>query len=567
MNYGFAIDTRSCIGCHACSTACKSENQVPLGVNRTWVKYTETGTYPDVRRNFQVTRCNHCSNPPCVRICPVTAMYQRDDGIVEFDGDVCIGCKGCMQACPYDAIYIDPETKTAAKCHYCGHRVENGLEPACVVVCPTHSIIAGDMDDPQSEISRVLAKNDVTVRKPEQGTSPKLFYVQGNDVAMHPTALPRHPDGMIWAETLDGHGHNQSLGYDTAARYEVKLDLSGGASGVSMVPTATADSGVAIRTPGTQALPGAGPINIQPGRMAGQMVSYNAQHLVPWHWQVPAYLVTKGIGAGGFLLMALGVLGLFELSPMAAFVGGTIGLVGLVATTLLLVFDLERPERFLRIVFRPQMKSWLARGAFILIAFSNVAALWWAMEGAVAFGLVDAMPMARTVLAVLSIPLAIGTAIYTAFLFAQCEGRDLWQSPLLPFHLLVQAVMMGGASLALAAVFVPLLGASGGPEMAAIARWALVGGIVTDLFVTLFGEFGVAHASELAARAAHEISHGKFKTAFWAGSVTLGHVVPLVLLILTGNVLVGALAAVLTAIGLYAYEHAFVMAPQELPNS
>jgi Fe-S-cluster-containing dehydrogenase component len=124
MNHGFLIDTRSCIGCHACSTACKSENQVPIGVSRTWVKYTEVGTYPDVKRNFQVTRCNHCSNPPCVRICPVTAMYQRTDGIVEFDSDVCIGCKGCMQACPYDAVYIDPETQTAAKRHFCSHRIE-----------------------------------------------------------------------------------------------------------------------------------------------------------------------------------------------------------------------------------------------------------------------------------------------------------------------------------------------------------------------------------------------------------------------------------------------------------
>ncbi len=85
VNYGFVIDNRKCIGCHACSTACKSENEVPLGVHRTWVKAVERGAYPHVRRSFQVTRCKHCENPPCVRICPVTAMYQRDDGIVEFD--------------------------------------------------------------------------------------------------------------------------------------------------------------------------------------------------------------------------------------------------------------------------------------------------------------------------------------------------------------------------------------------------------------------------------------------------------------------------------------------------
>ncbi|MFO7540907.1 MAG: 4Fe-4S dicluster domain-containing protein, partial [Chloroflexota bacterium] len=101
-SYGFIIDNRKCIGCHACSTACKSENEVPLGVYRTWVKYVETGAFPNNRRHFQVTRCNHCANPPCVRICPTKAMYQRADGIVEFDPNVCIGCKACMQACPYD---------------------------------------------------------------------------------------------------------------------------------------------------------------------------------------------------------------------------------------------------------------------------------------------------------------------------------------------------------------------------------------------------------------------------------------------------------------------------------
>src|SRR5206468_6275011 len=204
MNYGFLIDNRKCIGCHACSTACKSENEVPLGVNRTWVKYVEKGEFPDTRRYFQVTRCNRCANPPCVPICPTKAMYRRDDGIVEFDSDICIGCKACMQACPYDAIYIDPESGTAAKCHFCAHRTDVGLEPACVVVCPVHAIVAGDMNNPGSEISRALATQRVRTRKPEQGTKPKLFYIEAEEASIVPS-LAVQDAGMLWA-TLPAGG-------------------------------------------------------------------------------------------------------------------------------------------------------------------------------------------------------------------------------------------------------------------------------------------------------------------------------------------------------------------------
>lgn len=112
MKYGFVIDNRKCIGCHACTTACKSEHDVPVGVNRTWVKQVEKGEFPNTRRLFSVMRCNHCTDAPCVEICPTEALYFRDDGIVDFDKDRCIGCKSCMQACPYDALYIDPETHT-----------------------------------------------------------------------------------------------------------------------------------------------------------------------------------------------------------------------------------------------------------------------------------------------------------------------------------------------------------------------------------------------------------------------------------------------------------------------
>src|SRR5262249_32278669 len=164
MKYGFVIDHRRCIGCHACTVACKSENEVPLGAFRTWVKYLEHGSHPDVRRSFTVLRCNQCESAPCITICPVRALERRADGIVDLDGAACIGSKARTQACPYDALYINEASGTAQKCHYCAHRTEVGLKPACEVVCPEHAIIGGDLDDPDGELSRLLATEMSVVR-------------------------------------------------------------------------------------------------------------------------------------------------------------------------------------------------------------------------------------------------------------------------------------------------------------------------------------------------------------------------------------------------------------------
>ena len=559
MNYGFVIDNRKCIGCHACSTACKAENEVPLGVYRTWVKYVETGRYPDARRHFQVTRCNHCANPPCVRICPVTAMYQRHDGIVEFDPRICIGCKACMQACPYDAIYIDPETHTAAKCHYCSHRVDIGLEPACVVVCPEHAILAGDMDDPTSEISRTLATQNVTVRKPEQGTAPKLFYIEGNDWVLHPTASEARPESFLWADVIPLHAT------------PVAANGSNGAHGAGPAMK-QAHSGVAIYPGQAQGSPAGGPIVIGGGRMAEHMVqtSYNAQHKAPWHWPVPAYLVTKGIGAGLFMVLALGFgPGIAPFDPLTAVVAGFVALLFIAITTGLLVYDLDKPLRFLSILYRPQWRSWLTRGAFLLVGFTLVAGIWWLLESAAYWGWLPAAAPAllRPLWLWGGAALAVGVAVYTAYLFGQAEGRDLWQSALLPFHLVVQALAAGSGMLLLLDLFLPMPA-----ELTRFAVPLFVMALVVDLFVTLVGEFSMPHASELAARAAHEISHGRYRRYFWQGGIVLGHAVPLLLVALGLLVppllpVVAAVAAICAVAGLYFYEYAFVMAPQDIPNS
>ncbi len=554
-NYGFVIDNRKCIGCHACSTACKSENEVPLGVYRTWVKYVETGAYPDTRRHFQVTRCNHCANPPCVRICPTQAMYQRADGIVEFDNSVCIGCKACMQACPYDAIHIDPNTNTAAKCHYCAHRTDIGLEPACVVVCPEHAIIAGDMNDPNSEISHILARQDVTVRKPEQGTSPKLFYIEGNDVLMHPTAVPRTPETFMWADVIPLHGGENGHHAETSA-----------ANGNGAVPQHS--NGTPLREPQPQGQPNNGPIQFG-STVAEHMVQvgYNAQHKIPWHWPVPAYLVTKGLAAGLFMILALGWLfNWFPFDGLTAVVGGLTSVVFMLLTTAFLVYDLERPERFLYILLRPQWKSWLTRGAIFLISFSTVGGIWWLLETLDYLGVLPVVDVIRPFLLILGFFLAIGVAVYTAFLFAQAEGRDLWQSSLLPFHLIVQAIVMGSAALLIIAAFVnPSL------QFVQVNAAIFIVALLVDLFLVLAGEFGVPHATEVAAQAAHDISHGRYRRYFWGGSITIGHVVPLLLMLAAvlfgGGPLVVILAGLAAIVGMYTYEYAFVMAPQDIPNS
>ena len=515
MNFGFVIDNRKCIGCHACSTACKSENSVPLGVHRTWVKYVEKGAFPHTRRFFQVTRCNHCADPPCVPICPTTAMYQRSDGIVEFDSERCIGCKACLQACPYDAIHIDPDSGTAAKCHFCAHRTDAGLEPACVIVCHVHAIIAGDIDDPRSEIARILATERVAVRKPEQGTKPKLFYVEAEESALLPM-LATQQEAQLWG----------SVPPDGAGDWR-------------------------------------GPIRIGEGRMAGALMrsaaapreTYNVPHRVPWHWQVPAYLVTKGIGAGAFLIAAIGLaIGALPEVSLFAVAAPAVAVLLTLATTGLLVWDLDRPDRFWTILTRPQWRSWLVRGAWILIAFALTASLFLVLR--VAGRAVEArwLLWPGALLAALS-------AVYTAFLFAQAEGRDLWQSPLLAIHLVVQAVMAGAAGLAILALWLPV------PAPAArVLASVLVASLAANVLVTA-GEFGVPHASVVAKAAAKMITRGRYAPHYWA-SLGLGLLAPIVIVATMGaGAAPLAAAGVLAIVGLFVYEWAFVMAPQKVPNS
>jgi tetrathionate reductase subunit B len=172
------IDPAACLHCGGCIVACKAENAVPIGRSRNCLIEHESGMFPDVHVHVEPWQCMHCDEAPCVQVCPTGASYRAANGVVLVDADDCIGCRYCIEACPYGARYFDEASGTVDKCTFCDHRVARGLEPACVATCPTGTRVFGDLDDPSSEVARLVSTQPVEVRRSRARTSPKVYYLR-----------------------------------------------------------------------------------------------------------------------------------------------------------------------------------------------------------------------------------------------------------------------------------------------------------------------------------------------------------------------------------------------------
>ncbi|WP_395161247.1 4Fe-4S dicluster domain-containing protein [Ilumatobacter sp.] len=473
------------------------------------MKYIETGKFPDASRHFSVMRCNQCEDAPCMTICPTNALFRADNGVVDFQDDNCIGCKSCMNACPYDALFINPDTNTAQKCNFCNHRIEVGLEPSCVVVCPTEAIKVVDFDNPTDPVAKIIGREDVAVRSPEQNTKPKVFYKGADQASLDPTRTKINADGMIWADTTPDHRQTPVLNHKGHG-----------------------DAGIVART------------------------TYTTSHKTTWDMMVSGYLVTKAV-AGGIMMMAalMMVLGHADKQAAVGVVPPIVAGIMLALTGGLLVGDLKQPKRFYYLLTKSNFDSWLVKGAYVLSGFAALSAVWFLL------GAADA----TSALQVIAIPTALlgaATAGYTAFLFGQCEGRDLWQTPLLLPMLLARAVIAGASAYAILDVAMDI------PSPRAV-WWALLGGVIAIAFLSWveLQSKGSRHVEMAIA----DMTKGAQKQLF-QGGVAFGMLLPAVLAIIAlaadiDTPIVVGIAGLSALFGMFLSETAFVRAGQSVPLS
>jgi len=388
-----------------------------------------------------------------------------------------------------------------------------------VVVCPTQAILVGDMNDQNSYVAQIINRDTVAVRRPEKETLPKLFYKGAHQATLDPLAARRPEGGLfMWSEQQEGSGFV-----------------------VSGNPNFNNSSAAAL-------------------------LSYDVAHSIPWDWRVSLYTWTKGIATGVYLVACLLVLlGVVDVTnPIWLWATPIISGGFLAATGGLLIWDLEHPERFHLIFTKPQWRSWLVKGAFIIAGYTLVLALHFIASWAGSKSL-------QRWLMIPGIPLAILTAVYTAYLFAQAKARDMWQNPLLPPHLFFQSALLGSATLL--PVIIIFENTSAVERFLGFARpetilllWILTISSAVHLLM-IWGEVSLTHPTAHARLAIWEMVKGRYKNDFWFGVTLslLGGALPLLALLNLVSMSIGVAGAPLALIGLMLFENAYVQAGQSVP--
>jgi formate-dependent nitrite reductase membrane component NrfD len=407
-------------------------------------------------------------------------------------------------------LFIDPNTHTAEKCNFCANRVENKLLPACVSVCPTECRIFGDLDDPESEVARIVQREAFMVRKPEKGTGPKIFYLGAEESAIRPEAAVRP---LYYRE---GQVHLRPIGAPDE----------------------------------------------DPASPADPRVDYDVPHGKPWGVDMVLYLFMKAVSTGAMLLgVILWLLG--HRGALTTVVAPLISTVFIALTTVVLVVDLERPERFYYILTRGNWRSWLVWGSWFLAGHGTISGLWliagW-MGWTTALGILAAPALVFGVLA----------TAYTGFLFAQGLGRDLWQGPHAAIDLIAQSGIAGASALLLSTPFLNVDDGGGlGPAQSLLA-WVGTGALLAHVLVLLFENVLAPSPTRHHELAVRTITHGAYSRLFWGLAIAAGGVVPIVALAgmpANGPTIVTLAGCALALAGSAAWEYIWVEAGQSVPLS
>lgn len=450
--WGMLADLERCVGCQTCTAACRHANATSPAVQWRKVLDVEAGVFPEVSRTFVPVGCQHCADPPCMHVCPTTATRQRPDGIVTIDYELCIGCAYCEVACPYQARFLVHERHyayaagamrneterydearlgVAQKCTFCVDRIDFGLEhgltpgvdplatPACVNACIADALHFGDLDDPDSNVSRLLGEQKHFRMHEELETAPNFHYLYGKADEPRPS-----PSALVGKDNRAGN---------TSDEY---VPLEGGGR-----PAPAGREGVtALQSPPP---PG-------PGRIRTKGVE--PWHQPHWDWKAAANFLCGGTGAG-----------LFAFATGASLGGAPVGPVGLFALTLigvglvLLMFKIGRPLRFIYVLLQPQ-RSWMTREAWVVAAFFPVAlaALWFD----------------NSLLTIIAAVLGFAFLFCQAMILKAAKGVPVWRAHNIVPLMVSTGMAEGGGLFLCAAAALPSLESSVFPAAAFVAMLA-----------------------------------------------------------------------------------------------